>query len=281
MRYGYACICQSMREYDVRTNRDMNKSTFEDDDLSYTQELCERNLEGLLKVLQFNVHNDIYVFRISSMPFPWFSEWHIDDLPDPTNLRHMANLVSRYIDKHDIRVTMHPGHFVNPASPTQSTVENSLSSLDAHGRFLDCIGRPRSHDAAINIHVGGHYGDKQATLNRFEDVYARMPDKVSSRLVVENDDKDSMYSVRDLVHLDIDIPVTFDYHHHQFHPDGLSERSALYLAATTWDTRQLTHYSESPNGTPKHSKRIESYPKNYGVDHDCIIEAKDKELALL
>lgn len=281
MRVGYACINSTLRQYDIRTNRDMNKATFEDDDMSYTQELCESNLRGLMHVLQFNYNHGIHLFRITSMPFPWYTEWHIDDLPHPDRLRSLADTVSQYIDNHGMRVTMHPGHFVNPASPTDSVVENSLSSLEAHGRFLDCIGQPRSPEAAINIHVGGHYGDKASTLRRFEEVYTRMPDKVSSRLVVENDDKDSMYSVRDLVSLDIDIPVTFDYHHHGFHPDDISERYALELARTTWDCRQLTHYSESADGTPKHSDMIDRLPDDYGYDIDCVVEAKDKELAVL
>ena len=59
-----------------------------------------------------------------------------------------------------------------------------------------------------------------------------------------------MWSVQmlyDYIHKLIDIPITFDYFHHKFHPDGLSEEQALKLAATTWPegVRQCTHYSES------------------------------------
>ena len=48
--------------------------------------------------------------------------------------------------------------------------------------------------------------------------FERLPNSVKHRLTVENDDKASMYSVKDLmyIHERIGIPIVFDYHHHKF-----------------------------------------------------------------
>ena len=41
----------------------------------------------------------------------------------------------------------------------------------------------------INIHVGGTYNDKEATLKRFCKNFELLADHTKKRLVVENDDK--------------------------------------------------------------------------------------------
>ena len=77
------------------------------------------------------------------------------------------------------------------------------------------------------------------------------PNSVKSRLTVENDDKATMYSVKDLyegVYKVIGIPIVFDYHHHRFCTGDLSEQEALEMAISTWgDIKPVVHYSESRN----------------------------------
>jgi len=69
-------------------------------------------------------------------------------------------------------------------------------------------------------------------LDRFITNFQRLSESVQKRLTIENDDKSSMYSVKDLmyVHEKIGIPIVFDYHHHQFCTGDLSEEDALKLA---------------------------------------------------
>jgi len=112
-------------------------------------------------------------------------------------------------------------------------------------------------------------------------------------LTVENDDKASMYSVKDLMYLHerIGIPIVFDYHHHKFNTGGLSEEEALKLAISTWPKgiKPIVHYSESKalheeNEKLKpqaHSDYINELPDLYGTDVDVMVEAKAKELAIM
>jgi UV DNA damage endonuclease len=145
----------------------------------------------------------------------------------------------------------------------------------------------------INIHCNGVYGDKKSAMDRFIQNFKRLSPSVRKRLTVENDDKASMYSVKDLIyiHQNTGIPIVFDYHHHQFCTGDLSEEEALKLAATTWpkNIKQEVHYSESkalhennPKEKPQaHSIYINSLPNTYGLDIDVMVEAKGKELAIL
>jgi UV DNA damage endonuclease len=130
-------------------------------------------------------------------------------------------------------------------------------------------------------------------MDRFIQNFQRLSLSVRKRLTVENDDKGSMYSVKDLmyIHKNTGIPIVFDYHHHQFCTGGLTEEEAVKLAATTWPEgiKQEVHYSESkalhennPKEKPQaHSVYIKSLPNTYGLDLDVMVESKGKELSIL
>ena len=110
---------------------------------------------------------------------------------------------------------------------------------------------------------------------------------------MENDDKASMYSVKELyegIYKRIGVPVVFDYHHHRFCDGGLTEQEALELAMSTWPEGivPVVHYSESRSIEQEddkikpqaHSDYVLDYIDTYGNDVDIMIEAKHKELAV-
>jgi UV DNA damage endonuclease len=145
----------------------------------------------------------------------------------------------------------------------------------------------------INIHIGGAYGDKKLAMERFCKNFNLLPNSVKDRLTVENDDRDSLYSVNDLydgVYKKIGIPIVFDYHHHKFCDGGLSEKEALRLSCETWGIiKPVVHYSESKSIEYKdtsikpqaHSDYVYDYINTYEHCLDIMIEAKHKELAVL
>jgi UV DNA damage endonuclease len=172
-------------------------------------------------------------------------------------------------------------------------VENTITDLSNHGEVFDMMGLSRTPYNKLNIHCNGVYGDKISAMDRFCKNFERLPESVQTRLTVENDDKASMYSVKDLmyIHERIGIPIVFDYHHHKFCTGDLSEEEALKLAVSTWpkDIVPVVHYSESKalhesNDKLKpqaHSDYISEVPNTYGLDVDIMVEAKAKELSIL
>ena len=178
------------------------------------------------------------------------------------------------------------------ASPHAKVVDSAIRELNQASVIMDMMGLPNTRMSKINIHVGGAYGNKQAALKRFNANYLRTSQGVQSRLTVENDDKASMYSVRDLydyVYKVVGIPIVFDYHHHSFQTGDLTEEQALKLAASTWGKiKPCTHYSESmlikENVVGKkpqaHSDYIYDEINDYGLDIDIVVEAKGKEFAV-
>ena len=295
MNLGYACINMTLGEQTpkITTNRSMVKKTFAQKGISYASELALQNVRDLFEILKWNVANNIKVFRISSDIFPWGSEYNLEDLPDYTKISNILKGCGTYAKENGIRITSHPGPFNVLVSPNENVVNNTFKDLELHGKVFDLLGLELSPYNKINIHCNGVYGDKKSALDRFITNFQRLSPSVRKRLTIENDDKASMYSVKDLmyVHNAIGIPIVFDYHHHQFCTGDLSEEQALNLAATTWPKgiKQIVHYSESKalhennlkEKPQAHSLYINSLPNTYGLDVDIMVEAKGKELAIL
>ena len=295
-RMGYACINMqlSSQKPKIYTGRSMIKRTFKDKGIKYASELGLQNTKDLFEIIKWNKENGFDFFRITSNLFPWCSEYKLEDMPDHWEIAGILGEIGKYVDEHKIRLTSHPGPFNVLTSPHEHVVENCINDLSTHGEVFDMMGVSRTPYNKINIHIGGAYGDKVSAMERFCENFNRLPNSVKSRLTVENDDKATMYSVKDLyegVYCKIGIPIVFDYHHHRFCTGGLSEEDALEVAISTWPTDivPVVHYSESRNIEQEdnkikpqaHSDYVYDYIDTYGNEVDIMVEAKAKELAVL
>ncbi|WP_248905730.1 UV DNA damage repair endonuclease UvsE [Halocatena marina] len=291
-RYGYAVENVTLRKEGIRTNRGMQKATFEERGLDYAGKLTEQNCRDLKRIIVWNHNHDIYYYRITSDLIPWFDQYELDDLPNTEIIKHHLAEVGRFACKHDIRLTFHPSHFVKLASPDESVVERSVTDLENHGTIFDVMGLSQTPYNAIDIHIGAHYGDKEATGRRFCKHFEQLSPAVQKRLTVENDDTESLWSVPELIDAVYDrigIPITYDDLHHQFTSRRLTRCEALRRATKTWETTPIIHYSESRRlhradssiRPQSHSDYITGPIRTYGTDADVMIEAKQKELAVL
>ena len=304
MNIGYACINMQLsypQKYGgkekgvnrITTSRSMIKRTFKEKGIDYASEIALKNCMDLDRIIDWNVLNGYNFFRITSELVPWKSEYEWEDLKDIFMIRTYLRSAGIKCETHNIRITTHPGPFNVLVSPKEEVVENCIKDLTIHGDVMDMMNLSRTPYNKINIHLGGVYGDKQSAMDRFCKNFEKLPESVQSRLTVENDDKASMYSVKELyygIYNRIGVPIVFDYHHHRFCDGGLSEQEALELAISTWplDITPVVHYSESRSKErldesirpQAHSDYVYDYIDTYGNDVDIMIEAKHKELAV-
>lgn len=292
--YGYCCINTTLQKSEkITTNRGMIKRTFAEKGIQYTSELALQNVRDLSRIVKWNHEKGIKLFRISSDMFPWMSEYELSDLPDYERIKNILSGTGKLANSYGQRLTFHPGPFDVLASLTPSVVDKCIKDLNKHGEIMDLLGLPRTPYAPINIHVNTTQGGKESAMKRFCVNFERLDASVKTRLVVENDDKESQFTTEDLyegVFKVIGIPVTFDYHHHWCHPGILNQEEALKLATKTWpkEVKQLVHYSscqmihENSDQTNKraHSDYIYEHINTYGLNLDVELEAKAKELAL-
>ena len=304
MNIGYACINMQLsypQKYGgqpkgvepITTGRSMIKRTFETKGLDYASEITLKNVKDLNSIISWNVLNGYDFYRMSSGLAPWKTEYDWEDLKDIDSIRRWFHSAGTMAKTHGVRLTSHPGPYNVLVSPKEEVVENCIKDLTIHGDEFDMMGLSRTPYNKINIHLGGAYGDKEASMKRFVKNFPRLPESVRSRLTLENDDKASMYSVKDLyegIYKEIGVPIVFDYHHHKFCTGDMSEQEALEMAISTWPEgiTPATHYSESRRDEQKddkikpqaHSDYVYEKINTYGHDIDIMVEAKAKELAV-
>ena len=260
MRFGYACINMQLsypqqwggKEKGVQpitTGRSMIRRTFDSKGVVYASEKCLSNVKDLDMIMDWNIMYGYNFFRVTSNLAPWKSEYDWDEMPDIENIKWYLHSVGVKARTHDVRITSHPGPFNVLTSPHSHVVENCVKDLTEHGDVFDFMGLSRTPWNKINIHLGGVYGDKESAMDRFCKNFEKLPESVQTRLTVENDDKASMYSVKELydgIYSRIGVPIVFDYHHHRFCNGGLTEQEALELAMSTWPKEivPVVHYSE-------------------------------------
>ncbi len=284
MNLGYACINLCLADEGITTNRGMIRRTYLEKGIQYASQLALQNVIALKKIMEWNAAEGITVFRITSELFPWASEYKLEAMPDFHEIRQTLEEAGKI----PIRVSTHPGPF-NKIAGSGATLANTINDLEIHSALFDLMGLPPSHWNKINVHVGGAYGDKLETIQRFAQNFKLLSSNLQKRLTVENDDKGGLYTVADLHALyEISgIPVVFDYFHHRLHPGTQSEEEAFMTAYETWDVKPIFHFSssrreyEDPTAKKEaHADYIYERINTYGKDVDIVLEAKMKEKAL-
>jgi len=291
---GYCCISMGVnadkkKKDFVTVNRGMVRRTFDAKGLPYVSELVIENLKDTLKLLEYNIKNNIYIYRMSSDSFPWMSEYEFSDLPKFPAIHTYLKLIGKKVKDHGIRVSYHPGPFNVLASENPSVVQKTISELNKHAELMDLMELDQTTFYPINIHINTTQPTRELAAERFCKEFENLSESCKKRLVVENDDGANQYSVKmlyDWVYQVIGIPITFDQHHYNYGPQDQTMEEALRLAHSTWKTRALTHMSspktlEDTSGkNTAHADYIYEEIKTFGLDFDTEIEAKAKDLAV-
>ena len=160
--FGYACINLTLAEKGITTNRGMIRKTFLEKGIQHASQLALQNVKGFLQILEWNVAHNIIVFRVTSELFPWASEYKLEDLPDFNEICSILEAAGKL----PVRISSHPGPF-NKMAGSGAVLQNTIKDLEIHSAVFDLMNLPASHWNKINIHVGGAYGDKTETLERF------------------------------------------------------------------------------------------------------------------
>jgi len=289
---GYACINMQLRKKDIFAGRTCRKATFLEKGLPYVGELGLQNIKDLLTIVKWNSANGIKLYRIGSDIFPWQSEYKLEQLPQYTEILSVLSEIGDFVTQDGQRLSFHPGPFNILGSTKPEVVERTIVDLQNHSEIFDLMGFEPSPYNKINIHVGATYGDKEGTVDRWIQNFQRLNDNTRKRITLENDDKESMYSIADLqyIHERTGVPLVFDFHHHSCHPDGMLHKTALEWAIATWPAgiKPVVHYSSSRRLNEDVKVKIQAHAdyiyediETFGFDVDIMLECKAKELALL
>ena len=294
VRFGYACINMELSEKGIICSRTMRKATFQKKGIAYAAELALSNAKNILPILKWNNDNNIKVFRISSTLMPWASEYEFEDMPNYEEFCSVLGKIGKYARMTGQKISFHPGQFNCLASEKEHVILNCIKDLEIHGRLFDLMHMPKSPQSKINIHLGSTCGNnRQLAFDNFCRNFDRLSESVKTRLTVENDDKESMFSSKMLyegIYKQIGVPIVFDAHHHTLGPQDASYEEALAMAVETWPegVRPTCHHSNSRKKyedptVSRHAAHSDYYYEpftDHGHEVDVVLEAKQKERAL-
>lgn len=283
MNIGYACI---NTQIGCTSNKTFRLASYSEERVIET---VKENLICLQKILEWNLKNKIFFFRIGSELIP-FASHKINNFNWVKYFKKEFVDIGKFAKKNNMRITMHPGQYTVLNSPNEDVVNNAIKDLEYHCKVLDAMNLDES--CKVMIHVGGIYGDKKSAIKRFISNYNKLPSFVKKRLVIENDDKS--YSLNDCLEISskISIPIVFDFFHHECLNNAESYVEGLVLAMKTWNNRDgkiITHYSNQKKDGRKgsHSETIDLKEfqtfliQTSSYDFDIMLEVKDKELSTL
>jgi UV DNA damage endonuclease len=206
-----------------------------------------------------------------------------------------------------LRLSFHaaPHVVLNSLDPDQ--VARSRADLTNLATILNLMGLGR--EALVVTHLGGVYGDRAVSRQRFVLEFLKLPEVVRNRVAVENDD--TRFGVSDAVwvHQRTGIRLVFDNLHHRLNnPLRCPTREALAACLTTWlpGDRPKVHFStprtdwlitQTPRAEQPRVRRTRwSYHADYvnpfefidflgaakGLpEFDIMLEVRAKDLALL
>ena len=256
--------------------------------------LALANAKDLVKIMEWNAQNGVKMFRVGSGIFPFMDHPELGYSLDDLSREHHTDIVSEMVEagsiarEAGIRLSCHPGPYTCLASPDKTIVDKSIKCLEMHQLIGHLLGQ--NHDFNINIHVGGVYENKAETAKRFCETYKILNPNIQRQLTLENDDKESMWSPRELhnmIYTDCGVRLVYDFHHHRFCSNETVEE-AVQLCFSTWPEDQVPkiHYSESaPGKRPQaHSDYIRGPVPAFKYftkrEYDVMLETKAKDLAL-
>ena len=233
-----------------------------------------------------------FAYRMSSDVFPLMTydkaELMFHDFPQFEVIEKGLEKIKEAREAYDIRLSMHPDQFNVLASDNKEAVSRTIKELYFHGWFMTRVGCPMSRKAPINIHVNRSArtsDERKRVRDLLIENYMLLDDNVKTRLVLENDDKLSGWTVKQLYD-HFEFPITFDYLHHKCHPGegwASGERYAIGIAMDSWTYSKavpLFHYSESIPGDKnprKHADYASVLPDTYSNSFDLDFEFKMKE----
>ncbi|TNV68471.1 UV DNA damage repair endonuclease UvsE [Trichococcus shcherbakoviae] len=285
MSIGYACLNIGTPNTNIRSVMPRNANP------EKLTEVTAHNLDALEKMVDYNIANDIRLYRISSDLIP-FGSSPVNTLNWPQIHKEAFERIGAKIKKSGMRVALHPGQYTVLNSSTEDVVERAITDLLYHDKILTALGTDTTNK--IVLHVGGIYGDKEAALERFAKNFQSLPESVQKRLIIENDDR--LYNIEDVLKLAnrLQIPAVYDNLHHAINPppSGGNDQYWIAEAKNTWketDGNQKIHYSQQATGKRPgaHTDTIllETFLQFYDqLDDptiDIMLEVKDKNLSAI
>lgn len=294
VRLGYVAIAKRLGKKvtssSTVTFKNYSKIIGEDKKKEKLKTVTLSNLNDLEKIIKYNIENNIHFYRITSALIPLVTHPEVGYWGHREIFKKEFEYIGRLIRENEMRVDTHPDEFNVLNSIKSNVVENTKINLLNQSKWFEDLGYP---EGKMVLHVGGATGGKENGLKRFIENFKTFPSNITSRLIIENDDK--TYTAKEVLYLckTLNIPMVLDIHHHNCNNNGEDIINILGDIFDTWNNEVLPpklHFStprEFENDR-RHSDYIDAKSfieflekaREYNRDIDIMLECKEKDEAL-
>lgn len=191
------------------------------------------SIQAMHRILEYLEEAGLRMYRMSSDFVPYATH------PDMPRFHHQIEQNEAELQRlgqvartKDVRLSLHPSQYVVLNAQEDEIRAKARWDLDVQARLLDAM--EMGPEAVVVLHVGGKYGDRRSSLERFVRSWEELSEPARRRLVIENDD--TCYTLEDClwVHDRTGTPVVFDHQHHRLNPGTLDLVVAVGRALDTW-----------------------------------------------
>ncbi|MCR1897384.1 UV DNA damage repair endonuclease UvsE [Irregularibacter muris] len=292
VRLGYVAIALELPKVTSSSNVTYTyyqKLNTEEKRLDKLKQISYSNTQDLKKILEYNIEREIHFYRITSALIPLAThpevKWNYREL-----FKADFKQIGQLIKNNHMRVDTHPDQFNVINSTNENVVESTKRNLWFHAHLFEDMEYPQGK---MVLHVGSAAGGKEAALKRFKENFRKYPKEITSKIILENDDK--TFTAKETLRLckELRVPMVLDVHHHICNNDGEHVMELLPEILDTWkgDTFPPKIHFSSPKESSKDRKHADFINgqhfvefiencKRLNQDIDIMIEAKKKDLAL-
>ncbi|MCQ4085710.1 UV DNA damage repair endonuclease UvsE [Saccharibacillus sp. JS10] len=261
VRFGY--VAMSLEIQDSSPSKTMTMARFarlpdRESGLRELERIASINLHNTLRLLRHNIAEGIEVYRFSSKLIPLATHTDLADWNPFIALAEPFAEIGALVRKHNLRVSFHPDHYTVMSTPRPEVLVSSVRDLRHHVNMLQAMGLDAR--AKNNIHIGGAYGNKPASADRFVEHFAELDFDIQSRITLENDDKTFTTGETLAVAQRTGLPMVLDIHHHWTNSEGEPASDWWQEVAATWESPLAR--TDVPDGEHLPPKIHASSPKS-------------------
>lgn len=293
IRLGYVAIALNLKN--VTTSSTVTYTNYcklknEDEGLKKLKSVTFSNLDGLEKILKYNIENNIHFYRLTSKLIPLSTHpqvyWEYEKY-----FKKELHRIGDIIKSSNMRVDFHPDQFNVINSVKDKVVKDTIRNLN---HAVDLFELMDYKEGKLVIHIGSSADGKDKSIERFVYNLEQFPKRIRERLILENDDK--VFTAKDVLYIceRVNLPMVLDVHHHNCKNNNEQIGDLIQGIFNTWNKENLPpkiHFSTPKEGTldRKHSDYIDCNDfinflnlakDRIDRDFDIMIEAKKKDQAL-
>lgn len=223
---GYACINTKLGGFKSYTLRHLKENPLE------IIARIRYNFRHTVNIIINNCERNIKLYRLTSELVPLathveFKEWEKQvgwSWKEDKDILQYLEWIKLLNQDQNLHLTLHPGQYTVLNSPKKEIHEKAVEDLEYHQWVLNKIG-----GEFLVIHLGGVYGNKEASKQRFISKFNTLSKDLQDILVIENDDKS--YGVKDIIEVSKEIGCLplIDFHHHRCNPSKFDLNEVVRL----------------------------------------------------